>query len=85
MVKNRVVGLIITTIGLIILTFSLTLACLEYTSARNVDTSSIEDAITGLINVFTNIIPRLIWVGVMIAIGSIMLGRGVQLLRAEEK
>lgn len=84
MIKNRILGLIVTAMGLIVLISSLILAYLEYTLAKRVGVSDLEGAITGLINVFITVIPKLIWVGVMIAIGSILLSKGVQLLRTEK-
>ena len=84
MTSNRIVGLTIFILGVVILVFSLVLAYLEYASAERVVVGGLEEAVTGLVKVFATIIPRLVWIGVMIAVGSILLSKGVQLLRIEK-
>jgi|YelNatPaOPRAMG01_1025707.scaffolds.fasta_scaffold26791_3 hypothetical protein len=84
MTSNRVVGLTVFIVGVAILVSSLILAYLEYASAERVVVGGLEEAVTALVKVFAAVIPKLVWIGVMIAVGSILLSKGVQLLRVEK-
>jgi hypothetical protein len=84
MVSNRAVGLTISAVGVAALVFSLILAYLEYASAERVAVGGLGEAVTGLVNVLATVMPRLVWIGVMISVGSILLSKGLQLLRVEK-
>ncbi len=75
-------GLIILLIGLGMLGFSFYLAYNAYSTAKPVTPSgeSIVDMFSQLIAVIIQILPQLVWIALMIAIGGIVMSKGISLM-----
>jgi len=85
--ESSKLGLILMVIGLGMLLSSFAVAYLAYASAETIKVSaeSMIDVFTQLIAVIVEILPKLVWIALMVAIGGMVLSKGVSLVKVRSK
>ncbi|MCS7386630.1 MAG: hypothetical protein NDF55_07870 [archaeon GB-1867-005] len=85
LIEPRNLGFILLLIGLGLLLTSFGLAYVAYASAELTVSlgGDIVEAFTALIQVIAMLLPRLIWIAIMVFIGSIVLSKGISLLSSK--
>jgi len=84
-IESRKLGLLLLFLGLALLLISFGIAYMAYSTVEGVviQSGDIVDAFTYLITVIAEMLPRLLWVAVMVAVGGILMSKGIVLMKME--
>jgi|GEM_PF-6895021 len=85
MVEPRKLGLILFIIGLVLLLISFGMAynAYVYSEVSIGIGGDILEVFTALLRVIAMLLPKIIWIAIMVAIGSLILSKGISLMTAK--
>ena len=86
-IEPKKLGLFLLFLGLALLLISFGMAYMAYSTSESkvITSGDIVDAFTFLITVIADMLPKLLWVAVMVAVGSIIASKGISLLHFKEQ